>query len=551
MTRTRSVVVAVLCLVLAVSAEAAKKNLNGKIAWIDVNGQLGLASPDGNGGTEVTNSIREFDAAVSADGKRIVTSAGSNAGFDIFTMDINGSNVVQLTTSGGNRFPQWSPDGKRIVFESGQADVFIMNADGTNQTRLTLDGGSFEPSFSPNGNKILFVSDRTGRDELFTMNPDGTGAVQVTNLTDQKFNPKFSPDASHIIYERWTAFWQRPEICTVDASGNNFTVVAKGEDGVTIFHYATLWPPSNPTFSPDGTKIAYSMTRNGKTITFVNNPDGSNETQVQPGTMESWQPLSPVETVGVYRPSNGQWILRSSTASTALTQTVTFGGQAGDLPVTGDFDGDGRTDIGIFRNGTFLLARLKTTFPCFGCAATLSAEQFATVSFGQAGDIPIAGDWDADTVDDLGVFRPGDAGTMIFRIKHVTFTRACPTCPFLPVTTFTSESHTFGAAGQLPITGDWDNDGHDSFGVYDPALAKFFVSDDLAEANFTFNFGVSGDRPVAGDWTGHFTDSLGVFRPSTAQWFLASQFGTTTDLRFTFGQSGDIPVAGHWNLVFF
>ena len=91
--------------------------------------------------------------------------------------------------------------------------------------------------------------------------------------------------------------------------------------------------------------------------------DGSNETRLTNNTDSDTQPSSQrlveVETVGVYRPSTGQWFLDTSDLPHNLNIILTFGGQPGDLPVAGDWNGDNQTDIGVFRNGTFHLALLK------------------------------------------------------------------------------------------------------------------------------------------------------------------------------------------------
>src|SRR5437773_2700405 len=94
--------------------------------------------------------------------------------------------------------------------------------------------------------------------------------------------------------------------------------------------------------------------------------------------------------------ATGQWLLRTSNSSGNPNLTFTFGGQPGDQPVAGDWDGDGRTDLGVFRDGTFILAVLKTGAACFRCFTVTTIEELDPISFGQAGDRPIAGDWNGE-----------------------------------------------------------------------------------------------------------------------------------------------------------
>lgn len=115
---------------------------------------------------------------------------------DIYSMNVDGSNIVRLTTSGDNTHARWSPDGTKILFIStrdGSEDIFVMNADGTNQTSLgTTAGDEFYAQWSPNGSKILY----TLNSGIYVMNANGTGS---THVIDGRY-PDFSYDGTKIIY---------------------------------------------------------------------------------------------------------------------------------------------------------------------------------------------------------------------------------------------------------------------------------------------------------------------------------------------------------------
>src|SRR5262249_50894117 len=102
---------------------------------------------------------------------------------------------------------------------------------------------------------------------------------------------------------------------------------------------------------------------------------------------------------GVFRPDDGTWFLNKlqSDYSAASTTQISFG-QAGDIPVRGDWLGDGLDRVGVFRDGTWFL---DATNQNYSPATTIQ------IAFGQAGDIPVVGDWLGDGVSRVGVFRPG------------------------------------------------------------------------------------------------------------------------------------------------
>src|SRR5688572_13502857 len=80
--------------------------------------------------------------------------------------------------------PSWSPDGRRLVFQSdrhGSTELYVIDADGNNERRLTFNGGDdTHPSWSPDGQWIVFDSNRDGSWNLYLMRPDGSGERRLT-----------------------------------------------------------------------------------------------------------------------------------------------------------------------------------------------------------------------------------------------------------------------------------------------------------------------------------------------------------------------------------
>jgi uncharacterized delta-60 repeat protein len=110
----------------------------------------------------------------------------------------------------------------------------------------------------------------------------------------------------------------------------------------------------------------------------------------------------------------------------------------------------------------------------------------------------------------------------------------------------------YGAAGWIPVVGDWNGDGVATVGVVDPSTMTWYLrnTNSAGAPDLTpFAYGAPGDVPVVGDWTGSGTTTIGVFRPSNATWYLrnSNSAGAPDLAPFAYGASYMKPVAGDWN----
>lgn len=136
-------------------------------------------------------------------GRRIVfsgvtprTPSGGNSGpigpISIYTINSDGTSLKRLTSTFTNDvYPEFSPDGRKIVFESGSGvggsgRIVMINADGSGRRQISRDTDDREPTFSPDGRQVAFVSSDAGRSGIFRMNLDGSRRVAITQ--DASFN---------------------------------------------------------------------------------------------------------------------------------------------------------------------------------------------------------------------------------------------------------------------------------------------------------------------------------------------------------------------------
>lgn len=194
------------------------------------NWDLYVMDADGSEQTRLTNTPEdEAEPAWSPDGKQIAFVSGFNGDRpSIWAMDTHGSDRRRLASG---TYPSWSPDGERIAYASGEWSdprISLINADGTGQRTLDIRGAS-QPAWSPDGDKIAFTSDvgpdkdTWDNEEIFSMNPDGSGRKRLTDISgNDHWPPTWSPDGSRIAFTSdGTA--QLGEIYAMNSDGSGLT----------------------------------------------------------------------------------------------------------------------------------------------------------------------------------------------------------------------------------------------------------------------------------------------------------------------------------------
>jgi Tol biopolymer transport system component len=167
--------------------------------------RVNLADPEGPLTELIASTRRDQNAQYSPDGKRIAFESSRSGNQEVWVCDADGSNAVQLVTIGRSGSPRWSPDSQRIVFDSnvdGNWQIYTVSARGAWLQRMTKDlANDVRPSWSQDGKWIYFASNRSGGGEswqVWKMPAGGGGAVQVTK--GGGYNPFESKDGKTIYY---------------------------------------------------------------------------------------------------------------------------------------------------------------------------------------------------------------------------------------------------------------------------------------------------------------------------------------------------------------
>jgi hypothetical protein len=137
---------------------------------------------------------------------RFVYVSERTGNLDIWLLDEEGRDFQLTYDPAEDLAPVWSPEGTRIAFESrrdGNSEIYVMEADGSNQVNLTRhEADDHAPAWSPDGSLIAFESLRDGAREVYVMSADGTDVARLTGGTGLSVAPHWEVGASEIIFSR-------------------------------------------------------------------------------------------------------------------------------------------------------------------------------------------------------------------------------------------------------------------------------------------------------------------------------------------------------------
>jgi subtilisin-like proprotein convertase family protein len=225
--------------------------------------------------------------------------------------------------------------------------------------------------------------------------------------------------------------------------------------------------------------------------------------------------------VSIYRPSSGVWYLLNS-AQQGSYSAVGFG-LATDKIAPADFDGDRKFDVAVFRpsEGNWYIFQSQTN--------TVRIE-----AWGLAEDIPVPADFDGDGRADLTVRRLSNATWYIRRSVDNVYT-----------------SFANGLSTDTPVSGDFDGDGKTDFALYRAGAtagspSSWVISNSGNGQTTLQQFGNNGDVAFAADFDGDGRDNMTVFRSSNGTWYTSTDPSTNYGAR-QWGVAGDIPAPGDYN----
>ncbi|MGC2236077.1 MAG: VCBS repeat-containing protein [Pyrinomonadaceae bacterium] len=226
---------------------------------------------------------------------------------------------------------------------------------------------------------------------------------------------------------------------------------------------------------------------------------------------------APPADLAYWRPSTGYWVVMGPSG---LTQASQGWGTNGDIPVPGDFDGDGKTDFSIFRpsgNSWWLLRSSDTTYTVY--------------NFGATGDIPAPADYDGDGKTDIALFTPSSGVWYIF--QSASSSMITPSIGTV-------------VSGDKPAPADFDGDGRADIGVWRDSTYTFYSKNIGSGQTQSTSLGILG-VPAPGDYDGDGKADAAVWSPSNATWYYKKSSDGTTIISYQLGVGTDLPVQNDYD----
>lgn len=263
--------------------------------------------------------------------------------------------------------------------------------------------------------------------------------------------------------------------------------------------------------------------------------------------------------LAVFRPSTGIWYVLQSSNNAVRTQSF---GINGDVPVPGDYDADGKTDFAIFRPSEGIWYIQNS-----------SNNSVRSLFWGVSTDKPVQGDYDGDDKTDVAIYRPSSGVWFIIQssnnsLRTNTFglsddkpvaadfdgdavTDIAVYRPANGVWSIVGSSkgvitNQFGISTDRPVPSDFDGDGYDDIVVFRPTQGLWYILQSVNNSPFIFQWGINTDVPSVGDYDGDSKEDIAIFRPSEGNWYVRRSSDNSFFIA-PFGMNADIPIASAYN----
>jgi Tol biopolymer transport system component len=267
------------------------------ISWQNSSPDVYKMDPQGGSRVSLTPNVTAFDMSPvwSWDNLRVAMtryrSYGSSLVYDIYVVNRDGSNGhwIRPTAFPFRLYdPAWSPDGSRIVLTVALSDGTYLATMNTSTGDVSFIGGAkkgHHPSYDPTGQRIIYVSSDTK--SILQINADGSGQKTLVSSTQTFGSPAFSPDGKKIAYSRYATTTVNGHL--VDSPDIFVRSLVDGTTKRIVAHYAQ---DTDPTWSPDGSRIAFTSSRTGKPQIYTVSASGGGLTQITQeaagGTDPAW-----------------------------------------------------------------------------------------------------------------------------------------------------------------------------------------------------------------------------------------------------------------------